>query len=243
MSAHGPLVLVVDDEPQMRRFLRTSLASQGFNVVEAVNANEALAAATNRRPDLMLLDVVLPDGDGVALIRQLREWSTTPIIIISARGAEADKVAGLDAGADDYLAKPFGVGELLARIRVALRHAQQTAGAPDPVLEIGPLRVDLSRREVHLRDRQLRLTPIEYRLLAVLAQNAGKVLTHNHLLKEVWGEAHAGEAHYLRVYMASLRRKLEVDPGRPTFLVTEVGVGYRLRDQEPMKAQAARPGS
>jgi two-component system KDP operon response regulator KdpE len=243
VSALGPLVLVVEDELQMRRFLRASLASHGFNVVEAATANEGLAAATNRRPELVLLDLSLPDDDGMAVIRRLREWSSTPIIIISGRRGEADKVEGLDAGADDYLAKPFAVGELLARIRVALRHAQQGGGAPGLIVEVGPLRVDLSRREVHLRDRQLHLTPIEYRLLAVFAQNAGKVLTHNYLLKEVWGEAHAGEAHYLRFYMASLRRKLEVEPARPTLLMTEVGVGYRLRDQKPIRTPAAPPGS
>ncbi|HMF44575.1 MAG TPA: response regulator [Polyangia bacterium] len=230
MSAPGPLVMVVEDEPQMRRFLRASLVSHGYDLCEATSAAEAVALATSRGPELILLDLGLPDEDGIAVTRRLREWSRVPIIIISARGREADKVGVLDAGADDYLTKPFGVGELLARMRVALRHAQQTGGAPEPIIQIGPLRIDLARREVKLNDAEVHLTPIEYRLLTLLAQNAGRVLTHGQILKEVWGPGHAGETHYLRVYMAQLRRKIEVEPARPRLLQTEPGVGYRLRE-------------
>ncbi len=226
----GPLVLVVEDDPQMRRFLRASLTSHGFDVVEAETAAAALALATSRNPEVILLDLGLPDQDGVAFARGVREWSRVPIIVISARGREADKVEVLDAGADDYLTKPFGVDELLARVRVALRHARQAGGAPDAVIEIGALRIDLARREVQLDGREIHLTPIEYRLLALMAQNAGKVLTQGTLLKEVWGPGRVDQAHYLRVYMAQLRRKLEADPARPRLLITEPGVGYRLRD-------------
>ncbi len=230
VGAPEPLVMVVEDEPQMRRFLRASLTSHGYQLCEAASAAEAVALATSRNPEMVLLDLGLPDEDGVDLTRRLREWSRVPIIVISARGREADKVAVLDAGADDYLTKPFGVGELLARMRVALRHVQQAAGTPMPVIEIGPLRIDLARREVKLNDAEVHLTPIEYRLLALLAQNAGRVLTHTQILKEVWGPGHTGETHYLRVYMAQLRRKIEVEPARPRLLQTEPGVGYRIRE-------------
>ena len=228
----GALVLVVEDEPQMRRFLRAALTSHGFSLVEATSAKEGVALATSHNPEIILLDLGLPDEDGVALTRRLREWSRVPIIVISARGRDADKVEALDAGADDYLTKPFGVNELFARIRVALRHAQQAGGAPAPIVEIGPLRIDLARREVSLEGREVRLTPIEYRLLTLLAQNAGKVLTHRQILKEVWGPGHTEHTHYLRVYMAQLRRKIEADPARPLLLMTEPGVGYRLRDRQ-----------
>jgi len=230
MNAPGPLVLVIEDEPQMRRFLRASLASHGYDLCEATTTAEAVALATSRVPELVLLDLGLPDGDGVDLTRRLREWSRVPIIVISARGREEDKVAVLDAGADDYLTKPFGVSELLARMRVALRHVQQAAGMQTPIIEIGPLRIDLARREVKRDGVDLHLTPIEYRLLALLAQNAGRVLTHSQILKEVWGPGHADETHYLRVYMAQLRRKIEAEPARPRLLQTEPGVGYRLRE-------------
>jgi two-component system KDP operon response regulator KdpE len=230
VTSGGPKVLVIEDEPQMRRFLRASLSSHGFEPVEASLAAEAAALATSHNPEVVLLDLGLPDEDGIALTRRLREWSQVPIIVISARGREQDKVEALDAGADDYLTKPFGVGELLARIRVALRHAERAAGAATPVLQVGPLRIDLPRREVTVADRELRLTPLEYRLLALLAKNAGKVLTHQQMLREVWGPGHAHETHYLRVYMAQLRRKIEPDPTRPRLLLTEPGVGYRLRD-------------
>jgi two-component system KDP operon response regulator KdpE len=227
----GSEVLVVEDEVQVRRFLRTALSVQGFRVLEAGSAREALVAATTHSPDILLLDLGLPDGDGVDLTRQLREWSRVPIIVISARGREDDKVAALDAGADDYLTKPFGAQELMARIRVALRHAAQAAGAnPSPVVEIGPLSLDLERREVRVDSAEVHLTPIEYRLLVLLAQNAGKVLTHRQILREVWGPPYVGQTQYLRVFMAQLRRKIETDPARPRLLVTEPGVGYRMRE-------------
>jgi two-component system, OmpR family, KDP operon response regulator KdpE len=231
MNALAPLILVVEDEPQMRRFLKTALEVQEFRIVEAATAKDALVAATTHNPEIVLLDLGLPDGDGVDLARRIREWSRVPIIVISARGREADKVAVLDAGADDYLTKPFGVAELLARIRVALRHAVQ-ASSPQgvPILEIGPLRLDLARREVKVSGSEVHLTPLEYRLLAFLAQNAGKVLTHRQILKEVWGPPYVSEVQYLRVFMAQLRRKVEADPARPVLLLTEPGVGYRMRD-------------
>jgi two-component system KDP operon response regulator KdpE len=230
MAADGPLLLLVEDEPQMRRFLRASLGSHGFRLLEAAAAQEAVALATSHNPEIILLDLGLPDGDGIELARRFREWSQAPIIVLSARGREADKVEALDAGADDYLTKPFGVAELLARIRVALRHARQATGASGPVIEIGPLRLDLARRHVTVGGREVHLTPIEYRLLTLLAANAGKVLTHRQILKDVWGPGHTEESHYLRVYMAHLRRKIEADPARPHLLVTEPGVGYRMRE-------------
>jgi two-component system KDP operon response regulator KdpE len=230
MSGNEPLVLVIEDEPQMRRFLRASLTSHGFRLVEAETGQQGLALATSHQPEVILLDLGLPDGDGITVARRLREWSTTPIIVISARGREADKVEALDAGADDYLTKPFGVNELFARIRVALRHASAVESG-EPVFTMGPLSIDLARREVLLNGALVHLTPIEYRLLVNLARNAGKVMTHRQLLKEVWGPGHADQTQYLRVYMASLRRKIETDPARPKLLETELGVGYRLRDR------------
>ncbi len=229
MTSPGPLVLVVEDEPQVRRFLRASLLSHGYRLVEAGGVREAEQLATSHNPDLLLLDLGLPDGDGIELTRSLRGWTRAPIIVLSARGREEDKVSALDAGADDYLTKPFGVEELLARLRVALRHAR---AAPEEaaVVEAGPLRVDLQRREVTVGGREAHLTPIEFRLLALLARHAGKVLTHRQILREVWGP-NATEAHYVRVHMAELRKKIEADPARPRLLVTEVGVGYRLRDR------------
>lgn len=229
MSAPGPLVLVVEDEPQVRRFLRASLRSHGYRLVEAGGVREAEQLATSHNPDLFLLDLGLPDGDGIELTRWLRAWTRAPIIVLSARGREADKVSALDAGADDYLTKPFGVNELLARLRVALRHARPQPEEP-AVIEAGTLRIDLARREVTVAGRDAHLTPIEFRLLALLARHAGKVLTHRQILREVWGP-NATEAHYVRVHMAELRKKIEGDPARPRLLVTEVGVGYRLRDR------------
>jgi two-component system, OmpR family, KDP operon response regulator KdpE len=231
MTETGPVVLVIEDEVQMRRFLRTALSVQGFQVLEAGSAGEALVATTTRNPEVLLLDLGLPDGDGIDLARQIRQWSQVPIIVISARGREDDKVAALDAGADDYLTKPFGAQELLARIRVALRHSARAAiSGNSPLLEIGRLRLDLERREVQVAGKEVHLTPIEYRLLVLLAGNAGKVLTHRQILKEVWGPPYAGQTQYLRVFMAQLRRKIEEDPARPLLLVTEPGVGYRLRE-------------
>jgi two-component system KDP operon response regulator KdpE len=226
----GMLVLVVEDEPQVRRFLRPALEGQGYRVVEAATAREAIVLASTHNPDCVLLDLGLPDGEGVDVTRRLREWSAMPIIVVSARGQEADKVAALDAGADDYLTKPFGISELLARLRVAQRHAARFRDdAPEPVFEAEGLRVDLGRREVTRDGEPVHLTPLEYKLLATLVQHYGKVLTHRQLLKEVWGPSAVSETQYLRVYMAQLRHKIEKDPARPALLMTETGVGYRLR--------------
>jgi two-component system KDP operon response regulator KdpE len=230
-TAHAPLLLVVDDEPQLLRFLRASLPHQGYRIIEATTGEEGLRAAATRSPDAVLLDLGLPDLDGVEVTRRLREWSTVPVIVLSARGQESDKIEALDAGADDYLTKPFGIGELLARLRVALRHAARGT-APAPVFESGDLRVDLAARRVFARGDEVRLTRTEYKLLALLVQHAGKVLTHRQLLKDVWGPGSVGESHYLRVYMGQLRHKLEADPARPRHLVTEIGVGYRLRTDD-----------
>lgn len=232
MSEHSPLVLVVEDEPQMRRFIRASLTSHGYRLVEAGSAAEATALATSHNPELILLDLGLPDGDGLELTRVVRGWSRVPIIVISARGREEDKVAALDAGADDYLTKPFGVNELLARMRVALRHALMAAApAPQQVIPLGgELTLDLARRQVTRAGVEIHLTPIEYKLLVLFAQHAGKVLTHRQILKDVWGPAYANQTHYVRVHLAELRKKIEADPARPKLLVTEPGVGYRLRD-------------
>ncbi len=230
MSVGDPVVLIVEDEQPLRRFLRAALTGAGLAPVEAATAAEARSLAALNNPEVILLDLGLPDGDGIPLTRELREWTQVPIIVISARGHEADKVAALDAGADDYLTKPFGVEELLARIRVALRHARQADGGPtETVVACGPLSIDFARREVTINGDAVHLTPIEYRLLAALARHAGLVLTHRQLLREVWGLAHAERTHYLRVYMAQLRRKIETDPARPRLLLTELGVGYRLR--------------
>ena len=224
----GPQVLVVEDEPPMRRFLRASLTVRGYRLLETGTVAEALLLASSHNPDLVLLDLGLPDGDGIDLTRKIREWSKTPIIVISARGREDDKVAALDAGADDYLTKPFGVNELLARMRVALRHAEGTPTV-ERVFDFGSLRIDLVRREVSRDSEQVHLTPIEYKLLVLLAQNAGKVLTHRQMLHQVWGPAYANQTHYVRVHMAELRKKIEPEPARPRLLETEPGVGYRLR--------------
>ncbi|WP_242392404.1 response regulator [Anaeromyxobacter oryzisoli] len=229
MTGAGPLVLVVEDELPVRRFLRAALAGHGYRVVEAGTVADAEHLAPSHNPDVYLLDLGLPDGDGIDLTRRLREWSRAPIIVLSARGREEDKVNALDAGADDYLTKPFGVNELLARLRVALRHAQASPEQP-PVFEAGPLRIDLARREVTVNGAEVRLTPTEYRVLALLARHAGKVLTHRQILREVWGP-NATEAHYVRVQVAELRKKIEADAARPRLLVTEPGVGYRLRDR------------
>ncbi len=230
MTDAGALVLLIEDEPQMRRFLRAALDGDGLRLVEAPTAREGLAQAAARSPDIILLDLGLPDGDGLDVTRQIRGWSTTPIIVLSARGQESDKVAALDAGADDYLTKPFGVPGLLARIRVALRHAAHGAGG-EPTIVVGELRIDFARRLVFVRDEEVHLTPLEYKLLATLARHAGKLLTHRQLLKEVWGPNATGQNHYLRVYMTQLRHKLETDPTHPRFLLTEPGVGYRMRGE------------
>jgi len=225
----GRLVLVVEDEPQVLRFLRASLSAHGYRLAEAATGQQALVEAATRTPDLVLLDLGLPDVDGVEVGRRIREWSAVPIIVLSARGQESDKIKALDAGADDYLTKPFGVGELLARMRVALRHASRvTAGLGETAFETGDLRVDLAARRVFVRGDEVRLTRNEFNLLATLVKHAGKVVTHRQLLQEVWGPGSTGQSHYLRVYMGQLRHKLEEDAARPRYLVTETGVGYRL---------------
>jgi len=223
-------ILVVDDEPAMQRFLRTCLAAEGYRVVEASTAHEGIELARTHNPDLVLLDLGLPDMDGMEVTRALREWSARPILVISARGQEGDKVRALDLGADDYLTKPFGTGELLARMRVALRRSARAGqDRPDSVLTAGEIRLDLEKRQVFAGAREVHLTPNEYKLLTFLMKNAGKALTHRQLLKEVWGPAYATQTQYLRVYMVQLRQKLEKDSARPRYLVTEPGVGYRLR--------------
>jgi two-component system KDP operon response regulator KdpE len=222
-----PIIVLIEDEPQIRRFLRTTLGSQDYRLFEAGTGADGLVEAASRQPDVVIVDLGLPDIDGLEVIRRLREWSTVPIIVLSARGQEADKVIALDLGADDYVSKPFGADELLARVRVALRHKAGVA-REDAVFATGDLRVDLGRRHVFVRDQEVKLTPTEYRLLTALVRYAGRVLTHRQLLKEVWGPNQAEEAHYLRVYMAQLRRKIEMDPAQPKYLLTEPGVGYRL---------------
>jgi two-component system KDP operon response regulator KdpE len=229
MSGTDPLILIIEDELPTRRLLCAALASQGYRLAEAAAGREGLAQAATLRPDLIILDLGLPDIDGLHVIEQLREWASTPVVVLSARCQEGAKVAALDGGADDYLTKPCGVGELLARMRVALRRA---AGAgqklSEPIITIGELRLDLAHRQVSRSGVAVHLTPTEYRLLIALAQHAGKVLTHPQLLKQVWGQTYANAAHYVRIYMAHLRRKLEGDPARPRYLLTEPGVGYRL---------------
>lgn len=219
-------VLVIEDEPPIHRFLRASLSSAGYRVSEAVSGREGLRMAVSQPPDLVILDLGLPDMDGQEVLQRLRDWFTGPIIILSARDQEAQKVAALDHGADDYVTKPFGTGELLARMRTALRHAR--GGGAESALTIGELRIDLAARIVSVRGAEVHLTPLEYKLLATMAKHAGKVLTHRFLLREVWGPQDSQENHYLRVFVASLRRKIEDDPARPRYLLTEQGVGYRL---------------
>jgi two-component system KDP operon response regulator KdpE len=226
-------VLVVEDEEPLRRFLRTTLASRDHRVVEAGSLREAAQLLTSHNPDLVLLDLQLPDGDGVDFTRSVREWSRVPVVVLSARGREEDKVRALDAGADDYLTKPFGVNELLARMRAALRRAA-AAGVPEaPVVAVGPLRVDVARRQVRVGEREVHLTPIEFRILLLLARNPGRVLTHRQILLEVWGPGHEAQAHYVRVHVAELRKKIEEDPARPRLLLTEPAVGYRMREPDP----------
>jgi two-component system, OmpR family, KDP operon response regulator KdpE len=221
-------ILIVDDEPQIRRFLRTSLGAHGYRVIEAARGQEAMTLTATERPELVLLDLGLPDMAGLEVIQRLREWSTVPIIVVSVRGQEAEKIAALDRGADDYVTKPFGMGELLARIRAALRHRLQ-ADVEEPVFHAGGLIVDLVKRVVTVDGQEVKLTPKEYDLLRVLVTHAGKVITHQQLLREVWGPGSVYETHYLRVYIGQLRQKLEPDPAQPRYLLTESGVGYRLR--------------
>jgi two-component system, OmpR family, KDP operon response regulator KdpE len=227
MTESGPRVLVVDDEPAIRRFLHTSLSGHGYLLFEAVNGQEALSAVVAHRPDLVVLDLGLPDMDGIEVTRRLREWTQVPIIIVTVQEQEAAKVAALDAGADDYVTKPFGMGELLARMRAALRRAAAPTG--EPVFNTGELAVDIARRLVTVGGREVQLTPTEYDLLRMLVVHAGKVLTHRQLLRQVWGAGYEGETHLLRVNMSNLRHKLEPDVARPQLILTEPGVGYRLQ--------------
>jgi len=230
MVTVAPLILLVEDEPQMRRFLCATLRANGYQVIEAASARIALAQLAGRNPELILLDLGLPDRDGLEVAREIRRSSSAPVIVISARGREQDKVTALDLGVDDYITKPFGVRELLARMRVALRRVSGPVGQND-VFEVGTLRVDLERRQVTRSGEEVHLTPTEYKLLTALVRHAGGVITHRQLLQDVWGANHANQTHYLRVYMAQLRHKLERDPARPRLLLTEPGVGYRLRDE------------
>jgi two-component system, OmpR family, KDP operon response regulator KdpE len=223
-----PSVVLIEDEPQIRRFLRATLTGQGYRLYEVGTGADALVEVAQRQPDVVILDLGLPDMDGLDVIRQVREWSAVPIIVLSARGQERDKVTALDAGADDYVAKPFSAGELLARLRVALRHAAGAAHEDSAAFKVGDLEVDLLRRHVRVSGVEIKLTPIEYKLLTTLVRHAGKVVTHQQLLREVWGPSHDDQAHYVRVYMAHLRHKLEKEPARPRYLLTEPGVGYRL---------------
>lgn len=227
MQTDGHHILIIEDEQAIRRFLRAALTSEGYRISEAVSGQEGLQLASSLPPDLTILDLGLPDLDGQEVLQRLREWYTSPIIVLSARDQEPQKILALDRGADDYVTKPFGMGELLARMRTALRHAHRV-GPESTTLEVGELRVDLAARLVYRRGEEVHLTPLEYKLLATLLKHAGKVLTHRFLLREVWGPQDSQESHYLRVFVASLRRKLEDDPARPRYLLTEQGVGYRL---------------
>lgn len=232
MTHAGHVILVIEDEPQIRRLLRATLDAAGYRVLEAENGERGVLEAASHKPDLVMVDLGLPDIDGVEVVTRVRAWSNMPIVVLSARSAEAQKIAALDAGADDYVTKPFATGELMARIRAALRHASRSEHAgPAGVLRLGTTEVDLERRLVNADGKAVHLTPIEFRLLACLAQHAGMVLTHRHLLREVWGPGHIDQSHYLRIYMKQLRHKLEPDPTRPRYLLTETGVGYRLQTE------------
>ncbi len=230
MAKSDPVIIVIEDDPSIRRFLRTSLSTHAFNVFEADTAKQGIIEVGIRKPDLLILDMGLPDMDGFDVIKAIRAWSTVPIIILSARSSEQQKIDALDVGANDYLTKPFGFGELLARIRVALRHAMRPQEQmQNDVFITGNLKVDLLNRVVSVDEEEIHLTPIQYRLLMVLVKNAGRVLTHQQILNEVWGPSYKENAHYLRIYMSQLRQKLETDPTQPKLLVTESGVGYRLK--------------
>lgn len=228
MSTTAPVALVLEDEREIRQFVRLSLQAEGWTVCEAGTVKQGLIEAGTRRPDMVIADLGLPDGDGVDFIRALRSWSGVPVIVLSARTHESEKVAALDAGADDFITKPFGVAELLARTRANMRRVRAGRADTDSIFHFGAVEVDLSARVVRKTGAEVHLTPIEYRLLGVLIANAGRVLTHRHLLREVWGPTHADSTHYLRVYMGNLRHKLELDPAQPRHIVTETGVGYRL---------------
>jgi two-component system KDP operon response regulator KdpE len=223
-----PVAILIEDERQIRRFVRTALEAEGWSVYETDTVRQGLTDAGTRKPDLIILDLGLPDGDGVEFLRDLRGWSKVPVIVLSARVGEQDKIEALDAGADDYLTKPFGVGELLARVRAASRRRQESGAPQDARFDFGDIKIDLSLRTVHKGDAPVHLTPIEYRLLTLLISNAGKVLTHRQILREVWGPSHSEDGHYVRVYMGHLRQKLEDDPTQPKHILTETAVGYRL---------------
>jgi two-component system KDP operon response regulator KdpE len=230
MTNASPVIVVIEDDPAIRLFLRTGLSAHSFKVFEAEGGRQGIIEAGVRKPDLIILDLGLPDMEGVDVIKSIRNWSDMPIIILSARSTEQHKIDALDAGADDYLTKPFGLGELLARIRVALRHSiSNPAQDQSGVFTTGALQVDLLKRQIIVDDREVHLTPIQYRLLSLLIKNAGKVLTHQYILKEVWGPSYKENSHYLRIYMSQLRQKLENDPTQPQYLLTESGVGYRLK--------------
>lgn len=231
MSAIRSQVLIIEDEADIRRFVRMALESEGLDVAEADSLARGVIDAGTRRPDLVVLDLGLPDGDGVDFIREFRGWSGAPVIVLSARSAEADKIAALDAGADDYLVKPFGVGELLARVRAQLRRRRGAETPEHSELSFGDIRIDRTKRLVERAGEPLHLTPIEYRLLMQLTAQPERVLTHTHLLKEVWGPGHAQDVHYVRVHMGNLRKKIEPDPSRPRWLLTEAGIGYRFVPQ------------
>jgi two-component system KDP operon response regulator KdpE len=228
MNEWSPVALLVEDEPQVRRFVRTALEAEGWRVFEAETMKRGLVDAASRKPDLIILDLGLPDGDGNDFITQVRQWSPVPIIILSARTHEHDKIKGLDAGADDYLTKPFGLGELLARVRAASRRLRQPSIGANGIIEFGDVKVDSKARLVTRADQIIHLTPTEYRLLMVLVNNAGRVVTNAQLLREVWGPSHADNSHYVRIYMGHLRQKLEADPTQPCYILTEPAVGYRL---------------
>jgi two-component system KDP operon response regulator KdpE len=228
METQSGLVLIVDDERPIRRFLRVSLASHGFEVLEAENGQETFNILTSRHPDLVILDLSLPDMDGIEILKRLREWSETPVIILSVRDNEEEKIKALDAGADDYLTKPFSVGELTARIRTALRHYQKSSDLP-ATIQLDELKMDLVRRQVFLNNLEINLTPTEYEILKHLLRNAGKVVTHHMLLREVWGTGYENDPHLVRVNISNLRHKIEKDPTQPKFILTEAGVGYRFK--------------
>jgi two-component system KDP operon response regulator KdpE len=223
-----PVVILVEDERQIRRFVRTALEAEGWSVHETETLRQGLIDSGTRKPELIILDLGMPDGDGMEFLRDLRGWSSVPVIVLSARIGEQDKIDALDAGADDYLTKPFGVGELLARVRAASRRRREAGGTVGSVFEFGDVKVDLSMRTVHKGEASVHLTPIEYRLLGLLIANAGKVLTHRQILRDVWGPSHTEDGHYVRVYMGHLRQKLENDPAQPRHILTETAVGYRL---------------
>jgi two-component system KDP operon response regulator KdpE len=228
MADPVPVAILVEDERQIRRFVRTALEAEGWSVHETDTLRQGLIDAGTRKPDLVILDLGMPDGDGMELLRDLRGWSSVPVIVLSARVGEQDKIEALDAGADDYLTKPFGVGELLARVRAASRRRRDAGATLGSVFEFGDVKVDLSLRAVHKGGQPIHLTPIEYRLLTLLIANSGKVLTHRQILREVWGPSHTEDGHYVRVYMGHLRQKLEEDPAQPRHILTETAVGYRL---------------